>query len=198
MTTDNITLERFERDSEANKKARQESNQPRLTYDFKVLIEGEYRALLSKEVYGRGYRIYDPDHRPLRKAGDSGYPKHLGSEIGKQADFFQVVKDMLDAGLIPTIAGLAKQREREAAKAIEDDKTARQAIRDRIAQQHGPELLAALKGLLEIVDQMKWGQPWPGRPHAQADAAVVAISKAENVGEHFETAVEQELWAMRR
>lgn len=41
------------------------------------------------------------------------------------------------------------------------------------------DLLAALKGLLEIVNKQKWGRPWAGRPHAQADAAEAAIAKAE-------------------
>jgi hypothetical protein len=41
-----------------------------------------------------------------------------------------------------------------------------------------PELLQALKALLEIVEKTKWGQPWPGRPHAECDRARAAIAKA--------------------
>jgi hypothetical protein len=39
------------------------------------------------------------------------------------------------------------------------------------------ELVAALKGLLRVVR----GSRWPGRPHAEADAALDAIAKAEAV-----------------
>ena len=41
------------------------------------------------------------------------------------------------------------------------------------------DLLAALKGLLKIVDRTGWGQAWAGRPHAEADAAIAAIATAE-------------------
>jgi hypothetical protein len=43
------------------------------------------------------------------------------------------------------------------------------------------ELVAALKGLLRVVHNQKWGSRWPGRPHAEADAALDAIAKAEAV-----------------
>ena len=42
-----------------------------------------------------------------------------------------------------------------------------------------PDLLAALKALAEIVDAAQWGKPWPGRPHAEMDAARSAIARAE-------------------
>jgi len=41
-----------------------------------------------------------------------------------------------------------------------------------------PDLLAALTELLKIVETQRWSQPWPGRPHAQAEAARAAIAKA--------------------
>lgn len=42
-----------------------------------------------------------------------------------------------------------------------------------------PDMLAALKDLLAIIDAQRWGRPWAGRPHAEADAALAAIAKAE-------------------
>lgn len=44
------------------------------------------------------------------------------------------------------------------------------------------ELVAALKNLLAVCDAQRWGAAWPGRPHAQADAAERAISRAETEG----------------
>ena len=41
-----------------------------------------------------------------------------------------------------------------------------------------PDLLAACKALLAIVEGAQWGRPWPGRPHAEANAARAAISRA--------------------
>jgi len=41
------------------------------------------------------------------------------------------------------------------------------------------ELVAALKALSNYVEGLKWGQTWPGRPHAIADAAIAAIARAE-------------------
>jgi hypothetical protein len=41
------------------------------------------------------------------------------------------------------------------------------------------DLVAALKELARIVVAQAWGSTWPGRPHAQMDAARAAISKAE-------------------
>lgn len=42
-----------------------------------------------------------------------------------------------------------------------------------------PDMLAALKELSQYIETMKWGQAWPGRPHAIADKARSAIAKAE-------------------
>jgi hypothetical protein len=47
------------------------------------------------------------------------------------------------------------------------------------AQALNADLLKALKDLLPLVENHQWGSRWPGRPHAQCDAAHVAIAKAE-------------------
>jgi hypothetical protein len=41
-----------------------------------------------------------------------------------------------------------------------------------------PDLLAAVKSRKAELDALKWGQPFPGRPHAVMDAAEAAIAKA--------------------
>jgi hypothetical protein len=42
-----------------------------------------------------------------------------------------------------------------------------------------PELLESLRAMSDYIESLKWGQAWPGRPHAMADAARAAIAKAE-------------------
>lgn len=44
-----------------------------------------------------------------------------------------------------------------------------------------PALLAALEALAMRVDAQPWGSVWPGRPHAEMDAARAAIAEAKSV-----------------
>lgn len=193
--TDNITFERFERDCGFNQNERQRSNNPRLLYDFKVVIDGEWRAILKRGI-GRGYEIYDADHRPIHGRNRSThYAKHLGEEVEKQADFFQFVSDLLVMGRIPTLAEMAEKREQEAARAKEIDRQARQNIRNRVASAHGPELLEMLKlvhPILEGVNRRCTNET------VMIQRVRALIAKAEDVGENFEDAVEQEIWSLTR
>lgn len=59
------------------------------------------------------------------------------------------------------------------------DVLARCRVKPDTVRDAAPELLAATRSLLAIVDRQPWGSRWPGRPHAQADAAQAAIAKAE-------------------
>lgn len=48
--------------------------------------------------------------------------------------------------------------------------------RELIAQRDG--LVRALQGLTNFVGSLRWGQAFPGRPHAEIDAALEAVAKA--------------------
>lgn len=54
------------------------------------------------------------------------------------------------------------------------------AIRDRLAQleRQRDDLLSACVAMKAEIDSLRWGQPFPGRPHAVMDTAEAAIARA--------------------
>lgn len=198
MATDNITFGRYERDCPANKNRRAGSRP--LFYDFRVVIDGEYRAILSKG--SNSYRLYDPDYRPILTDADAAsvyFPKHMGSEVKKQDDFFQFVADNLHR--IPTAEQLAETRRKESDLRAEIRRKAEQAVRDRKAEHCGPSLLAALKAVVAEIDREAGGVLDPMHPISiQAENAKAEIARAEHVGtsEAFDAAVESIEWQMKR
>lgn len=213
--TDNITFERFARECGANDTARAKGWT--LIYDFKVMIDGEHRATLSKNTCGRGYEIYDADHRPIHGQSRSRhFAKHLGEEVAKQADFFQFVSDLLASGRIPTLSQMADLRAQEAQKAAEIDRQARQEIRHEAARASGPQLLSAIKYLLAVVNPDDPDHELVLENEAETAAAQErhpsfddmkayafaearrAIDEAENLGNNFEERVEAMKWQLSR
>lgn len=107
-----IKFERFERDAQFNKERapRDKIN------DFRVIIDGEFRALLRRRVWGRGYFLTDIDQRdierPYPKSYGGGHPIHIES----QGLFKVAILAALTEGLIPDAQTLEEIRAVETAK----------------------------------------------------------------------------------
>lgn len=190
-----IKFERFERDCQRNKNIRNDGETAGIIYDWRVIIGGEHRATLYREP--SGYEIRDPDHRPIQTAARAAQTwggRHRGSTVDKRADFEQFVTDLLREDRIPTLVFLAQLRVAEAAAKVARDLQARQNIRDWRAQKQGPALLKALKALDEAINATLVGLPGPQNPLRAALAlSRAAIDEAQDMGEHFELTLEQEI-----
>jgi len=64
------------------------------------------------------------------------------------------------------------------AKLLAEQAAAAEAVRIERIQKAGPALLETVLALKAHIDGLKWGQPFPGRPHAIMDAAEAAIALA--------------------
>ena len=141
MTT--IKFERFERVCGHNKTARENGELSRIIYDWKVLIDGEYRAKLERySGSSQGYTVQDVDGDPIDPPA-KGY--RIGRRIPNQSLFVTVIEDMLANELIPTLEQIEAKRAEKQAKI--DKRKAEQAEQYRLntIQQAGTFLYAALK-----------------------------------------------------
>lgn len=103
-----IKFERFERECGHNEQARKDGSQ--LLYDYRVIIDGEFRALWSRQSYASRdelYRLYDPDHRPILIDPEQ-YHKHMGAPVPNKAAFEAAIAEALAGNRIPTLAQLAE------------------------------------------------------------------------------------------
>lgn len=172
-----LKFERVLRDCDYNKRLQAEyagsGTAPHLIYDFKVLINGEFRALLNRRTAGPGYVVYDADHQPIAPVRNVGrtivYGGHAIEFISKQSGFEFAIQRLLTEGAIPTLGELVvRQEQREAAerKALADRE---ERVRvDRI-KDAGVDLYEALKALLRC----------SAIPERWAAPALEAIAKAE-------------------
>lgn len=118
MTEPKIVLSRYERDCPHNRNGMT----PKIN-DFRVYVDGEFRAVFKKEYSGRGYRAYDVGGFPIH-ARDGYAPPHLGDLVASQAGFTNWVLDHLDA--IPSFAEAeAREIRRNHAKAVMEAAKAR-------------------------------------------------------------------------
>jgi hypothetical protein len=144
-----IKFERVTRDCGHNKTILDAGESKGLLYDFNVIIDGEHRATMSRNGYSVGYTLRDADYNSIRDLAkaDKRWRSHPVVEVGKQADFEDVINCMLAAGLIPTLDQMAAVRAEKAAK-IAANKAAEDE-RDRIHRIQGAavDLYAALKPL---------------------------------------------------
>lgn len=102
-----IEFERFVRDSVGNKHILENRKRPGgssipLTYDHRVLIDGEHRATLMKSTYTRGVEIYDVKGNPIfldqwRKQ----YMPREGHPIDLRRNWESTIQTALKLGVIP-------------------------------------------------------------------------------------------------
>lgn len=118
-----IKFERFERDCGHNRHSGRKIN------DFRVIIDGEFRALLKRNMYGRGYYLTDPDQRAIDRPNHKIH-RSFPINIPSQAMFKMGILAVLTEGLIPDAQTLEEIRASEVAKqrqeALEEDARRRQ------------------------------------------------------------------------
>lgn len=136
-----IEFERYERDCPANRQRHAGREMGAFIYDFKVIIDGEHRAILSREVYGKGYRLYDAAHRPIVESAGNRYA-HMGLEVEKQADFADAVRAQIDR--IPSAWGLSELACAEALIDIQITVEARKRLRQDAINKHADAVFDAL------------------------------------------------------
>lgn len=144
-----IKFERFERDCQYNERCRKDGG--RFIYDYRVMIDGEFRAVLSRDL-GNKYELYDAEHRPIHLGEGNWYPKHIGSKIGHKKDFQGAISVALADNKIPTLAQLAELQQAEDfadAKAAADQREAERVRRIRAA---AVDLYDVLKLALPILE----------------------------------------------
>lgn len=145
-----IHFEEVVRDCGYNRQA--EENGDKLLKDLRVIIAGEYRAILSRCSPGeRGYHIFDIDHRPLyldewRRASLQG------QKVDSRAGAHKFIKDMLLNNRIPTMAQIEQKRAEEKEATQAKEAAEKEAKKLRIIQAAAPRLFADLKGWFPLIE----------------------------------------------
>jgi hypothetical protein len=133
-----IAFERFERDNDYNKNCRAKGRNRDIIYDFKVLVDGEWRAIWSRIFSGKGYELRDPDHRPIKERPPEGRSwTTYAVTVARQAEFANCIERCLIEDLIPTLDEMARLRLIE--EALKEHHKRIQAEQDRV---HRIELAA--------------------------------------------------------
>jgi hypothetical protein len=162
-----IEFVRVERDCPANVERRADGNALGIIYDFDVMVDGERRAQMHRDYTGKGYHLQDADGRAI----DPPLAHYqTGGVVGSQAQFKQVVPELLDAGKIPTLARMAELRAEEATEAAKKRQDRLNSAREYQIERHAVALRDALKELLRcsaIPDH--WADP--------ARAALAAVDQ---------------------
>lgn len=112
-----IKFERYERECAYNQQSDSKIN------DFRVIIDGELRAVLVRRAAGRGYWLHDADYRPILSSPGNSWS---AIEIKAQSLFKSTILRYLT--LIPDAQTLEEIRASEAAKERQEaaDEAARQ------------------------------------------------------------------------
>jgi len=139
-----IKFVRVERDCPRNKSLRAAGDNVGIIYDFDVLIDGEKRAQMRRDIHGRGYQVYDADGRPVGKG------RYDGADVGSKAEFLNVASALLDAGLIPTLAQMAEKRAAEARAKAEAVAAKKEEQRQHAIRHHATALYDALKEIRDM------------------------------------------------
>jgi hypothetical protein len=140
-----IKFVRVERDCPHNKDLRAGGDVRGIIYDFEVQIDGETRAKMERCYTGKGYYVQDTDGRPV--APDVPH-RRVGRKVDSKADFLNVVGELLDAGLIPTLAQLAAKRDAEALQRAAKITEAKARQVQHAISEHSEALYSALKGMV--------------------------------------------------
>jgi len=142
-----IKFERYERDCDYN---RSPTTHPRQKLnDFKVIIDGDERALLKRNVCSRGYYLTDLDGRAIKRPSRRPFSGTACIEIASQAEFERGIKLLLDEGLIPDMQTLEEVRAQEAAAKIEKEREELERKRRHRMNEAAPQMYAILKYALE-------------------------------------------------
>jgi hypothetical protein len=144
----NIDIEREARDCPYNDDVRTKGRSlsgSRILYDYKILIDGEFRAYALGNGSGqRGFRLHDANRDPIHI--NNHEPRHLGAELNRIGNIIPVVAANLDK--IPTLDQLAANR---AAKKEAKNEAARMEFARRVngwKRHYGPELYQALSEII--------------------------------------------------
>lgn len=147
-----VEFVRVERDCPRNSETRAAGATRGIIYDYNVLIGGEHRATMCSEAsLGRGYRLYDADHRPI-VAPNRTWATHLGETVEKKADFEPIVSEYLAVGRIPTLAQMADLRQKEQETALAERRERLDKAREFRINSHGIELYNALAAFRDHPD----------------------------------------------
>jgi hypothetical protein len=147
-----IYIEREARDCPHNTEVRANGRSlggSRILYDYKILIDGEFRAIALGNGSGqRGFRLHDANRDPIILSKHQ--PHHLGAEIDRKDDIIPAISTNLDK--IPTLDQLAANR---AAKKQARNNAIQLEYTRRVAgwkRHYGVELHSAL---CELLDRLK-------------------------------------------
>lgn len=146
-----IEFIREERDCGHNKDLRADGVTRGILYDWKVMIDGEYRALLHRVSHSNYYEVIAAGRRSFDPIKEGAGWSARTARVGKKADFEAKISELLERGKIPTLQQMADQR-----AAYVRDRLARRAERreDRRIRQiesAGVALYEALKAIIEDV-----------------------------------------------
>ena len=129
-----IKFERYERDCPHNETIRKAGETRGIIYDFKVIIDGVFRAVWFKNSFGIGYELKDaaPDHEDRQyiryPLGPDNTNPRATVKVNKQDEFLSMIERIISA--IPTPEALevrkAERLRKEAEKVIADAESARQ------------------------------------------------------------------------
>lgn len=105
-----IKLKQFVRECPHNAAIIRDNGESRkLIRDFSVSIDGEHRLTLSRHYSGKGYYIYDPEHRPIKVNWRNV------AQIKSQSDILRAICILLEVDLVPTLTDIALDNLRDEA-----------------------------------------------------------------------------------
>lgn len=177
-----LEFKRFERDCPANEARKLDGSQ--LIYDWYVIIDGELRALWSRNVSGVGYQLYDPDHRPICTPKDRAdiWARERPIKVKSKALFDGATSTALSDGVIPTLADLEWLRAYDAATVINkrlDEEAEDRAERIRSV---APALFKAAKEMQKFFGSpTEPSEQWRANLCALVDAALMAAGDEETM-----------------
>lgn len=140
-----IKFERFERDCGHNRESDRKIN------DFRVIIDGELRALLKRNVHARGYYLTDPDQRAIDRPNTKAH-RSFAITVMSQAEFKVAVLAALTEGLIPDAQTLEEIRAAEAAQR-------RQEAEDEDARRRKGRMMQAADKMYAMLRQLQKSKP---------------------------------------
>lgn len=151
-----LDFQRVVRDCQANDRTIDSRS---LIYDFDVIVDGERRAVWSRD-YGKGYSLRDANDEAvhIRAAREDDYnPDHsLRARAEKKADFAAITEGLLASGRIPSIADCEQRKQGWGRAILERRENARAERLLQAQKEFAGELYAAADGLL--ISRMARGQ----------------------------------------
>lgn len=136
MPSPKIEFRRVERDSPSNKRLRAEGATRGITYDFEVIVDGEKRGELCKNVVGRGYYLADLNYQLVGRSY---------AESCDQADFDDYVRARL--AILPTVEKAFWNAMRDGEDVVFGHMEEQARAEAQLFGRHGWRLLQALRRL---------------------------------------------------